>query len=153
MFLGWLIVIQKKHKLVFVLQPLAHYANGDADNLGTHCSPTKWRVQVVIKKSRYETRGTTCATLGLAVMLSSGCAAVPFGLGDGDIGFSQWDMAGNGTLGNDQFRMGFDTQEWFGGLDTDDNGLLSIVEFNAASSGWGWTTTHSQTGMRAATGC
>ncbi|MFC0677647.1 hypothetical protein ACFFGH_07295 [Lysobacter korlensis] len=82
-------------------------------------------------------RITRLATLGLAVILASGCAAMPFGLGDADVGFAEWDMDGNGLIGNDEFRMGFDKQDWFDVLDKDNNNMLSNGEFASASAGWG----------------
>lgn len=77
------------------------------------------------------------ATLGLAALLASGCAGMPLGLGQADIGIAEWDMDGNGLVGNDEFRVGFDNEDWFDGVDGDNNDMLSSAEFGSATSDWG----------------
>lgn len=74
--------------------------------------------------------------VALAATLSAGCASGFMGMGKGDARFAEWDTDRDQTIGNDEFKAGFDHSEWFDERDLDDDKMLSQPEFINASTAW-----------------
>ncbi len=82
-------------------------------------------------------RNMRFAGLAMVAALATGCASGTMSMGEADLGFAEWDMDGNGLVGNDEFRMGFQNNNWFDEWDSDRDGRLADNEFRPLAAGWG----------------
>lgn len=80
---------------------------------------------------------TLLTTLGLSVLLATGCASTGYAEDtSADMGFMDWDADRDGMVARSEFQTGYVQNGWFNDVDRNRDGMLTNDEFAAASAGW-----------------